>query len=269
MARVVSCSLSSRLNKKDIPYRVMLPASYGQREQRFPALYLLHGLFGNCDNWTELTGMLDYVERYDLVVVAPNGGDNWYTDSETSANQQFESVLVQELIPEIENDFRVSRHRDGRAIAGISMGGYGAFKFALKWPELFAFAASCSGAFSGPTMCRENCNGDWPEYSESIMRVFGPVGSRTRLENELGRIVAEMSEAWISEMPQFYMACGDGDKFVETNRSLAGLMASRGYSVDYHEGSGGHDWAYWDGELRSVLDAAARIVATPGETASV
>src|SRR4030095_4148863 len=74
------------------------------------------------------------------------GNNGWYTDSATVASDKYETYILQELIPEVQRRYRTIESRYGRGIAGLSMGGYGALKFGLKHPEMFAFAASMSGA---------------------------------------------------------------------------------------------------------------------------
>jgi S-formylglutathione hydrolase FrmB len=258
MAKVISDSLHSRLIQRALPFRVILPAGYELSGKRFPVLYLLHGLFGNCDNWLELTDILSYVESHDLIVVAPDCGDSWYTDSETVGNEKFESYLIGELIPRVESQFRVITKRKGRAIAGISMGGYGAFKFALKRPNSFIFAASCSGAFDAPRMAEKTCGGDWPEFEKSISRVFGKEGSRTRIENDLERIVSGIPDEQVKDLPYFYLDCGNKDEFVKANRDMAQVLKNRNFHFDYREHSGGHDWNYWNKRLEYILEVAEK-----------
>jgi len=261
MAKVVSGSLQSRLIQKALPYRVIQPASYEYSEERFPVLYLLHGLFGNCDNWIELTDILEHIERHELLVVAPDCGNSWYTDSAAAVNEKFESYLTAELVPEIEVAFRVTANRRGRAIAGISMGGYGAFKCALKRPELFIFAAASSGAFHAAKMNAEICGNAWPEYEASIMRAFGEQGSETRLKNDTYKLVSEINNGKASSLPYFYMDCGDQDSFLNADREFADLLRNKSIAHDYRELPGGHEWPYWNERVKEILETADNIFA--------
>lgn len=261
MAKVISGSLQSRLIQKALPYRVIQPAAYENSEKRFPVLYLLHGLFGNCDNWIELTDILKYVERHHFLIVAPDSGNSWYTDSETIENEKFESYLTAELIPEIERTFRVISKREGRAVAGISMGGYGAFKYALRHPDLFIFAASCSGAFHAAAMNPELCGDDWIEFEGSIMRAFGEQGSETRKRNDAYNIVSAIDNGMASELPFFYLDCGDRDSFLNANREFAELLGAKKIAHDYREQSGGHEWPYWNERIGYILELTDKIFA--------
>lgn len=261
MAKVISGSLQSRLIQKALPYRVIQPAAYERTEKRFPVLYLLHGLFGNCDNWIELTDILGHIEQHELLVVAPDSGDSWYTDSAAAGNGKFESYLTAELIPEIDKSFRVDPTREGRAVAGISMGGYGAFKFALRRPELFILAAASSGAFHAAKMNAEICGSAWSEYEASIMRTFGEQGSETRMKNDTYKLVSQVNNGKASTLPFFYLDCGDQDSFLNANREFADLLKNKSIAHDYRELPGDHEWPYWNERVKDILEVADKIFA--------
>ncbi|MGH9960456.1 MAG: alpha/beta hydrolase, partial [Pyrinomonadaceae bacterium] len=142
--------LKSSLLGRSINYRILYPVEYqypAKREKRFPVLYLLHGVTGQSSDWLERTRIALYATKYDLFIVMVEGGNGWYTDSATVPADKYESYILKELMPQVEGRFRVSQERAGRAVAGLSMGGYGAVKFGLKYPETFALVGSMSGAF--------------------------------------------------------------------------------------------------------------------------
>src|SRR5205085_3730787 len=143
--RYESVAFESRLVGASLPYNVVLPPDYkrgSSKHRRYPVVYLLHGLAGSADDWVSSRAHLaDYAAQYPFIIVVPEGKDGWYTDG-TAANEKFESYFVEELIPDVDRRFRTVASREGRAVAGLSMGGYGSLKFGLKHPELFAFAAS-------------------------------------------------------------------------------------------------------------------------------
>jgi S-formylglutathione hydrolase FrmB len=145
-ASVETIQFRSTIVGKTLPYNVILPRDYHtSRTTRYPVLYLLHGLDGHYDNWTTKTNVADYASRYRMIVVTPEGNDGWYTDSATIPGDKYESYFLKELIPDVQKRYRTIESRYGRGVAGLSMGGYGAFKFGLKSPATFAFAASISG----------------------------------------------------------------------------------------------------------------------------
>jgi putative tributyrin esterase len=233
---------------RDMHYLALLPRDYGNG-RRFPVLYLLHGLYGDYKNWESRTGIESYGKTMSLLIVMPDADDSWYTNSATIPRDKFEDYITQDLISEIDRKYRTIRERSARAIAGLSMGGYGAVKLALEHPDLFAFAASLSGAFNAP--------GDLdhvrPEFGANLLEVFGKAGSRTRTENDIFLLLKT-----VHAYPYFYLACGTEDFFLGTNRALAAQLSSQRVPYEYHETTGGHTWEYWDSALNPMLQAAAK-----------
>src|SRR5215470_16522254 len=105
MAEVVKGILPSRALKRDVPYNVVLPTGYALTRKRFPVLYLLHGLFGSCNNWIELTDLLGHADHHELIVVTPHGADSWYVDSASEKHEKFENYVFRDLIPRIDDTF--------------------------------------------------------------------------------------------------------------------------------------------------------------------
>lgn len=238
--------------QRDIPYRVVLPDDYSMR-RNYPVLYLLHGLFGSCDNWLELTRLTDYVVGKELIIVLPEGGNGWYTDSATEELDKFESYFIHELVPEIDAVYNTIEERGARAIFGLSMGGYGALKFGLKRPDLFYFAGSVSGAFEAPALSETNPGNDWENLGPSVLRAFGDEGNPVRQENDLFRLVERISLSETNELPYFYIVCGTNDSFLEANKNFVELLRQKSIPVEYKETPGDHDWTYWDQEINEVL----------------
>jgi S-formylglutathione hydrolase FrmB len=221
-----------------MPYRVLLPPDYSSAGKRYSSLYLLHGLFGSFTNWTELACL---GPQDNLIIIMPEAADGWYCDC--GVNQRYESWLLQELIPEIDREFRTDGSRAARSIAGNSMGGYGAIKIALRYPEMFRFAASTSGAFGAPTWSDEDpAPANWQEYRPSILRIFGPIDSKVRSENDVNALVSEYQR---EKVPAIYFDCGISDPFLDANRKLSSRMRDRGMEHRFRILPGGHDWHYW------------------------
>ena len=137
------------------------------------------------------------------------------------------------------------------------MGGYGAIKFGLKSPATFAFAASMSGAF-GVTRFTEQDVGsaDW----QMSLKLFGPLGSDTRKQNDLFEIIKPLTANRIAALPYFYFDCGteDSSLIFSYNRELANLMAEKKIPHEYRQLPGDHSWAYWDQQIQEVLKIAMK-----------
>ncbi|MEP6944865.1 MAG: alpha/beta hydrolase-fold protein, partial [Acidobacteriota bacterium] len=163
--------LKSTLMGRDMPYRIILPAiNKSTASERYSVIYLLHGLTGHFSNWTDKTKLVDYASRHRYIIVTPEGDNGWYSDSVSVPNDKYESYIVKELIPEIDKKFSTIADRDHRVIAGLSMGGYGAVKFGLKYPEMFSLIGSFSGAL-GATSWGEMTAG--AAIGKSIDAIFG------------------------------------------------------------------------------------------------
>ena len=113
-----------------------LPDGAAESGKRYPTLYLLHGLFGSFDNWCELGGFENSIDGREMIVVMPEGGNGWYCDGA----ERYEQYIVRDLIEHCDAAYPTENDGKRRAVAGNSMGGYGAVKFALKYQELFALA---------------------------------------------------------------------------------------------------------------------------------
>ena len=252
MRQIIS-KIASRRLQRDAPYSVLLPAGYDSLDLSYPILYLLHGLFGSYENWTELTNIEELSSHLNLIIVMPDGSDGWYCDSETVLANRYESFLIEELLPEVETEFRTIRTREGRAIAGLSMGGYGAFKFSVRRPELFKFAASFSGAFDVPERSDDAPGFDWDTLKPSVLQAFGAPGSKTRTRNDLYTLFQSLNVEDAKKLPYFYFDCGLSDGFMEANVRLKAIFDSIGISHEFAQIEGGHDWDYWGGRLPNLL----------------
>jgi len=140
------------------------------KEGPFPVLYLLHGLSDDNTAWTRRTSIERYVEGLPLIVVMPNGQRSWYVDAVGKRNENYETYIATELVGFVDRTFHTIPEARGRAIAGLSMGGYGSLLLAVKHPDIFSVAHSFSGAVN---MAAQNPDRDSDWYRELAL-VFGP-----------------------------------------------------------------------------------------------
>ena len=254
--------LQSKLMKREMPYRVILPANYEtNKTEKFPVVYLLHGLTGHFDNWTEKTGLVEYAKNYRYIIVTPEGNDGWYSDSQNIPDDKYESYIVRELIPEIEKKFRAETTRDSRAIAGLSMGGYGSLKFGVKYPDKFVLAGSFSGAVRAAEMTEEQAAmSKWQALIDSIKNVYGANGSDARKQNDLFKLVMAKTRSEVANLPFFYIDCGTEDYLVQSNREFAQLLTYNKVAHEYRELPGGHDWKFWDAQVQEFLRVSEKFV---------
>jgi len=257
-SHVETVQFQSQLVHTTLPYNVMLPPGYrASSTTRYPVLYLLHGWGGHYTDWLTRTNVADYAAQYRLIVVTPEGNDSWYVDSGGVASDKYETYILKELIPDVDKRFRTIQARYGRAVAGLSMGGYGAIKYGLKYPATFVFAGSVSGAFGVTRYTQNEIGGkDW----ELFLKIFGPVGSETRKANDVFEIARGLTAARVAALPYFYFDCGteDAGQHFNPNRELSQIFLEKKIPHEYRELPGGHSWAYWDQQVQEVLRIAAQ-----------
>lgn len=260
-AAVQELKLGSKLMGREMPYRVVLPKNYdADKTAKFPVIYLLHGLTGRFDNWTNQSKLKEYAANYNYIIVTPEGGNGWYTDSATAANDKYESYIVQELMPEIETKFRAQTARSHRAIAGLSMGGYGSLKFGLKYPEKFVVVGSFSGALGAASWSDKTLGNNWKALTDSIMSVYGADGSETRAANDIYKIVREISPERAKTLPFLYVDCGTEDFLIGQNRDFVSLLMEKKIPHEFRQLPGAHNWQYWDSQVQEFLRVSQKFI---------
>lgn len=248
-ARLKEETVQSAALGRSMHYRVLLPSNYDASLQRYPVLYLLHGLGGNYTDWSTRSNVAEYSRMLPLIIVMPDGETGWYTNA-ADGSARFEDYILTDLQADVVKKFRTINSRYGRAIAGLSMGGYGAMKMALKRPAAFSVAASFSGAFNATRQGELERLIGWAE-ADRLTKIFGPAGSKTRAENDVFTLAAALKPAGA---PYIYVDCGIADNsLIAANRELVAAIHKTGAAYEYHEVAGAHTWDYWDRRIREFL----------------
>ncbi len=249
--------LASKLMGREMRYRVVLPAGYSDANavsSRYSTLYLLHGLTGNFANWTDRTKVAELALKHNFIIVTPDGGNGWYSDSVSNPNDKYESYIVKELVPEIEKSYRTVADRDHRIVAGLSMGGYGALKFGLKYPEMFWLAGSFSGALGAASFSEKNAS----TAGRGIDQIMGPEDSPARSANDVFKLIRDLTPEKQKAMPFLYVSCGNEDFLINNNRDFMKLLVEKKVAHEYRQHPGVHDWVFWDDQIREFLSVAER-----------
>jgi putative tributyrin esterase len=248
----------SKALDRNMHYIVVLPADYDQSQQRYPVLYLLHGWAGDYTNWVKLTKLVEYSRRYPMIVVTPDAQNSWYVNSATIPADRFEDYIINDLIHEVDTRWRTITAPDRRAIAGLSMGGYGSVLFGLKHPGSFAVIGSVSGAFDGPAGIEQGM----PSLRESTDRAFGAIGTAARTDNNIYSLLySVLAKADHVRIPYLFLECGSQDSLLPSNRKFVEELSSKNVLYEYHEYPGGHSWEFWENSLPMMLEViATRIV---------
>ncbi len=230
-------TMFSKVLGRETTYVVVMPARL-QHDKRYPVLYLLHGAYGSYRDWPERTGLVDFAAGRPFLVVCPDGGEfGWYAD--TSSGGAIETFLTQELIADVDSRFPTLARREGRAIAGLSMGGHGALSLAARHPDLFCSASSMSGI-----LALENHPGKW-----HLDERFGPYDEHRSAwhEHSVAHLVDRFTTAGITLY--FDTGTSDATGAVTDNRLVHELLTNRGIVHTYAEFPGAHTWRYWNWRL--------------------
>ncbi len=242
-------------------FNLILPLDYEVSTGRYPVLYLLHGYTGDNSDWTLLTNLSGYAARYRLIIVMPDGSNGWYVNSATDPKAKFEDYIIKDIIPYVEKHYRTIPLRRARAIAGLSMGGYGAMFLGLKHPDLFAAIGAFSGALdvahNGLPPDTLNANEKERKQKAEIMSHFGAPGSPTAKERDPFEILSKVLR---ERMPALYIAEGGEDFLIKGNREFVAELARLKIPYEYREVSPReHTWDFWDEQIRIFLGKLARL----------
>lgn len=258
---VENYKLNSKLMAREMPYRVIVPVNYKtEKASRYAVIYLLHGLTGHFDDWTDKTKLAEYAAKYNYIIVTPEGDNGWYSDSGSVPNDKYESYIVQELIPEIDKKFRTIGDKNHRALAGLSMGGYGSIKFGLKYPEKFVLVGSFSGALMAASLTEKMLGNGWKVLTDSITSVYGAEDSPTRTANDIFKLTREMSVEKAKTLPFIYLDCGTEDGLISTNREFSNLLSEKKIPHESRELPGKHDWIFWDVQIQEFLRVSEKFI---------
>lgn len=238
-----------------VGFNVILPRDYATSTRRYPVLYLLHGYTDHYPAWVSYSRITDYARGYEEIIVMPEGDNGFYTNSHEDANLAWEGFIMFDLIPYVDSHYRTVASRRGRAIAGLSMGGYGAMKLGLKHPDMFAATASLSGALAAARP--REAHSDDPEFQKLVANVFGPPDNPARAQEDPFELVKKVPA---ETRPQLYISVGSEDFLLQENRDFVKLLSEFKIPYQYREFPGKHEWPVWDREIQVVLSLQAPVI---------
>lgn len=221
--------------------------------ERLPVLYFLPGGAGDPPYTQEQSSAMHYAIATRLIVITPNPGTTWYTNAKHKQLARWEDAVAFDLVRDVDSRFPTLTERKHRGLAGLSMGGYGAVKLALKYPERYAFAASMSGSFD---VTRRWPNLFNPAQSWDEWMIFGFRPS-TRLDEDIYLL---LDHAPNPQAVKWFAACGTDDSLSSDNTKLLQQLRARGAATDTVATAGKHNWPTWRIILPQLYkDAAAAL----------
>lgn len=240
---------------KDVSLIVVIPevakAEQALKDGTVKTLYLLHGLSGDNKSWMCKTAIERYATARRIAVVMPNADRSWYTD--TAYGMKYFTFITQEL-PEIMHlYFRVlSKRPEDTYIGGLSMGGYGALKAALTYPEKYAGCFSLSGGLDIWSERRWKAYDEWRSiFGFDLQNPADLAGT----DHDVFALARKRKAEGVT-LPEIYMWCGesDGESLLGANRKLHEEMEQLGVKHQYDESEGNHSWKWWDLHVQDALN---------------
>lgn len=278
---MIEKSFHSVILQDDIKYLIYLPPSYDAGSTRYPVLYLLHGRGDSMHSWLAIQADMDKTITAGIVppfiAVVPDipcsKRASYYVDSEYKnellPGKPVESAIIQNLIPEIDNNYRTIANRSGRAVIGYSMGGFGALRYILQYPEHFMAAILLSPAVYVPL-----------PPTDSSMRLFGAFGKDEKVFDEVvyqeknypalipsfeGKklpayvFIAVGDDEWRNPLPEDY----EHDLDFEAARLYNRLVRTKYLVSEFRVLDGGHDWNVWRPAFLEGLSYIMRFLSPP------
>lgn len=235
----------SRALQRDQSYAYFLPPTASSTRPA-PLLVLLHGLGGSYMDWPTRTRIARYATQFHMIIAFPDGNSGWYTNAIDGAGR-YEDDLIQDFLPHLQRTLPLLPPGKHWAIGGLSMGGYGAVKIALKHTDLFSLAISHSGAFDEP-------------HRAEAHPVFGDPQTQARFRMQES-VYAQAERAlcrYPVDRPRLMLDCGQDDPLLSASRRFKDHLIFIGYPHTYREMPGHHTWPYWDRAFRTVLPEIAQ-----------
>lgn len=259
-------TIHSNILGKNVKYSIYLPSNYESSKENYPVIYLLHGYGGNNNAWIKSGNINEYTDKAianniitPVIIVMPNADSSWYINSYDN-KVKYEDFFINEFMPFIEKTYRTKAEKKYRAIAGLSMGGYGALLYALKHPNLFNAVAPLSAAIVNDGDF-ENMPAD--QWNQLFSKPYGSnINNKDRLNttwyaNSILKIVADEKVGDLKGV-HYWIDCGDDDFLTKGNCLLHLALTDKKIPHEFRVRDGGHNWNYWK---TGIMDALQFITA--------
>lgn len=269
-SRIDCNALNSRILKYPVHYCVYLPASYdagatSRPARTYPVLYFLHGLgdnertLFNSGGWTLLDDLRRQRKMGEFLIVAPEGGRTFYVNS-ADGSVRYSDFFLQEFVPLIETKYRISKGRNNRAISGISMGGYGALRFAFSHPEMFSAVSAQSAALitESPQELDTAARSGAP-LGKLLATVFGSPIAVQHWKDNSPLVLADRNRIALRRLA-IYFNCGQDDNygFEKGAAALHEQLQREGVKHEYHPYPGDHSLTYFLAHFAEVMEFHSR-----------
>lgn len=258
----IQCNFFSQTLKTSTNVNIIIPSpdadellnqnksSYFKKGARYQVLYLLHGAFDDYSGWQRYTGIEKYAQKHKIAIVMPSVTNSFYQNM--AYGQAFFTYMIEELPTVVKSYFQIAQNPENTFIAGLSMGGYGAFFLALSKPENYRCAASLSGVVD---ICKfvKDIKSNKLSLPINLEHIFGNTDNLENTEADLFALIKKHKSNG-TVLPDLFMTCGTEDFLYDMNKSTVNKMRDLDVNITYEEYPGIHDWAFWDSNIQRVLE---------------
>lgn len=243
---LIKVNFRSKVLLEETALNIILPE--GCAEEDIPTVYLLHGMHGDHTLWCRKTNIERYAAERRMAIVMPDGENGFYTDMKYGKKHY--SYVSEELVDYTRRVFRLSRRRERTFVAGLSMGGYGAFKLALTKPEVYSAAVSLSGCLDIISRL-EDCK--WHDIAVTIWGEDYANNARGT-SSDLFYLIDRYRADPAALRPRLYSACGTEDELYAANIDFCRKIDGAGFDFRFSDAPGGHNWIFWDSHIVKALE---------------
>ena len=249
-------SVKSGILGKEMKYAVYLPEGYAVSERSYPVLYLLHGYSDDQTGWVQFGEVQRIADQAiaagraaPMIIVMPDAEVTWYAN-DLKGQYRFEDYFITELMPHVESTYRCRAKKEFRAVAGLSMGGLGAFMYALRHPDLFASGCPLSAALWGRDAMSKRLKlseqGETEDKVNAFLDSYCPVTLAERFPEDQKKAL------------RLYIDCGDDDFLSADNARMHVLLMEKNIPHEFRMRDGAHSWEYWRTALPEVLEFVSK-----------
>ncbi|MEO8765691.1 MAG: alpha/beta hydrolase-fold protein [Ginsengibacter sp.] len=255
-------TIKSDIMNRNVAYTVYLPPDYSTSDRAYPVVYLLHGYTDDNTGWLQFGEVNRYADKAiadgtipPMIIVMPNGDSSWYINS-YDGKEKYEDFFIKEFMPAVEKEYRIKNTKQYRGIAGLSMGGYATFFYAIKYPNLFSAAAPLSAAVYDDDALIDFSE---KEYEDTYAQLYGRgLKKKGRLskawyDNSILKLVESRSQDDLSKV-RYWIDCGDDDRLSKGNCLLHIAFMEKNVPHEFRVRNGGHNWTYWRTGITDALE---------------
>jgi len=261
MGKVIeTLTIKSVILNKAVHYSVYLPPDYETSERSYPVVYLLHGFSDDNTGWVQYGEINRLADKAiedgtipPMIIVMPDAGTSWYINS-FDGKENYEDFFVKEFMPAVEKTFRIRAQKRFRAVAGLSMGGFGTLNYLLKYPDLFSAGAALSAAVFTDDEFKNMNDSQFESFFGTVMGHHLKANQRlndTWYKNSTLKIVSEKSADELKKV-RYWIDCGDDDFLTKGNCLLHIALTDKKVPHEFRMRDGSHNWTYW---RTGIIDA--------------